>query len=47
MIKLQKMAARIILDNGIDAPSADMFAELNWIKFPDRVTDQKPDVQVI
>ena len=41
MIKLQKRAARIILDKGIDTPSADMFAELNWMKFPDRVTYQK------
>ena len=41
MIKLQKRPARIILDKGIDTPSADMFAELNWMKFPDRVTYQK------
>ena len=41
MIKLQKRAARIILDKGIDTPSADMFAELNWMKFPDRITYQK------
>ena len=41
MIKLQKRAARIIFDKDIDTPSADMFAELNWMKFPDRVTYQK------
>ena len=41
MIKLQKRAARIILDKGIDTPSAGMFAELNWMKFPDRITYQK------
>ena len=27
-----------MLDKGIDTPSADMFAELNWMKFPDRIT---------
>ena len=31
MIKLQKRAARIILVKGIDTPSADMFAELNFL----------------
>ena len=41
MIKLQTRTARIILDKGIDTPSADMFAELNWMKCPDRVTYQK------
>ena len=41
MIKLQERAARIILDKGIDTPSSDMFAELNWMEIPDRVTYQK------
>ena len=41
MIKLQKRAARIILDKDIDASSEDMFAELHWMKFPDRVDYQK------
>lgn len=41
MVKLQKRAARIILDKGIDTPSADMFTELKWMKFPDRVNYQK------
>ena len=41
MIKFQKRAARIILDKSIETPSADMFAELNWMTFPDRVKFQK------
>ena len=41
MIKLQKRAARIILHKGIDTPSADIFVELTWMKFPDRATYQK------
>ena len=41
MIKLQKRAARIILDKDIDASSEDMFAEFHWMKFPDRVDYQK------
>ena len=46
MIKLQKRTARIIVDKEIDTPSADMFAELNWMKFPDRVTYQKSRLDV-
>ena len=41
MVKFQKRAARIILDKSIETPSADMFAELNWMTFPDRVKFQK------
>ena len=41
MIKLQKRAARSILDKNIGASSEDMFAELHWMKFPDRVDYQK------
>ena len=41
MIKLQKGAARIILDNGIDTPSVEMFNQLSWMTFPERVTFQK------
>ena len=37
MIKLQKRAARIILDKGIDTPSVEMFNQLSW----NRVTFQK------
>ena len=39
--KTTKRAARIILDKSIDTPSADMFSELSWVTFPDRVTYQK------
>ena len=35
MVKFQKRAARIILDKSIETPSADMFAELNWMTFPE------------
>ena len=40
-IQFQKSAARIILDKNIDTPSSELFAELNWLKFPDRVGYQK------
>ena len=41
MVKFQKRAARVILDRSIDTPSADMFTELSWMTFPDRVKFQK------
>ena len=41
MIQFQKRAAGIILDKNIDTPSSELFAELNWLKFPDRVDHQK------
>ena len=41
MVKFQKRAARIILDRSIDTRSEDMFAELNWMTFPNRVKFQK------
>ena len=41
LVKFQKRAARIILDRSIDTPSADLFAELNWMTFPERVKYQK------
>ena len=41
MIQFQKRAARIILDKNIDTSSSELFAELNWLKFPDRVDYQK------
>ena len=41
MVKFQKRAARIILDRSIDTPSADMFTELSWMTFSDRVKFQK------
>ena len=41
VIKFQKRAARSILDKPIDTPSSEMFAELNWMTFPERVNYQK------
>ena len=41
MKKLQKRAARIILDKGIDTPSVEMFNQLSWMTFPERETFQK------
>ena len=41
MVKIQKRAARIILDRSIDTRSEDMFTELNWMTFPNRVKFQK------
>ena len=41
MLQFQKRAARIILDKHIDTPSSELFAELNWLKCPDRVDYQK------
>ena len=41
MKKLQKRAARIILDKGIDTPSVEMFNQQGWMTFPKRVTCQK------
>lgn len=39
--KFQKRAARSILDKPIDTPSAELFAQLNWMTFPERVDYQK------
>ena len=41
IVKFQKRAARCILDKDFDTPSAEMFAELKWMKFPERVQYQK------
>ena len=41
LVKFQKRAARCILDKDFDSPSAEMFAELKWMKFPERVQYQK------
>ena len=41
MVKFQKQAARIILHRSIDTRSEDMFTELNWMTFPNRVKFQK------
>jgi hypothetical protein len=41
IIKFQKRAARIILDKSFDAPSSDLFKELNWMRFDDRMIYKK------
>ena len=41
VIKFQKRAARCILDKDTDTPSEEMFLELKWMKFPERVIYQK------
>ena len=41
VIKFQKRAARCILDSDFDSPSAELFAELKWMEFPERVKYQK------
>ena len=41
VIKFQKRAARCILDKDFDSPSAEMFTELKWMTFPERVQYQK------
>ena len=40
-MKLQKRAARVILDCDFTAPSSLMSAELKWMIFPERVIYQK------
>ena len=41
IIKFQKRAARSILDKPIETPSEELFAELKWMTFPERVMYQK------
>ena len=41
IIKFQKRAARIILDKDINTPSAEMFQQLKWMRFDERVTYKK------
>ena len=41
VVKFQKRAARSILDKPIETPSVELFPELKWIMFPDRVIYQK------
>ena len=41
LIKIQKRAARIILDRPVDSPSADLFKQLKWMTFPERVDYKK------
>ena len=40
-IKFQNRAARIILDKDINTPSAEMFQQLKWMRFDERVTYKK------
>ena len=41
MIKFQKRAVRLILDKDLETPSADLFVELKWLTFPERVKFRK------
>ena len=41
VIKFQKRAARSILDKPMETPSVELFTELKWMMFPDRVRYQK------
>ena len=40
LVKFQKRAARVILDCDFYTPSSELFKELNWQTFPERVTYQ-------
>ena len=40
-MKLQKRAAKVIIDCDFTTPSSLMFAELKWKTFPERVIYQK------
>ena len=41
LVKFQKRAARVILDCDFYTPSSELFKELNWQSFPERVTYQR------
>ena len=41
LVKLQKRAARAILDVDITVPSETMFTQLKWMTFPERVVYHK------
>ena len=41
VVKFQKRAERIILDKDMETPSSELFSELKWMMFPDRVIHQK------
>ena len=41
LVKIQKRAARVILDCDFYTPSLELFKEFNWQTFPERVTYQK------
>ena len=41
VVKFQKKAASCILVKDFDSPSAEMFTELKWMNFPERIQYQK------
>jgi len=41
LVKLQKRAARAILDVDVTVPSETMFTHLKWMTFPERVVYHK------
>ena len=41
LVNFQKRAARVILDCDLYTPSPELFKELNWQTFPERVTHRK------
>ena len=41
LVKFQKRAARVIVDCDFYTPSSELFKELNWQTFPERVAYQK------
>jgi hypothetical protein len=41
LYKFQKRAAQIILDKDFDVPTDDLFSEINWMKFSERVNYKK------
>ena len=41
VVKFQKRAARSILDKPLETPSIELFTELKWMMFPERVVYQK------
>ena len=41
VIKFQKRAARVILDKDIDTPSNELFKQLGWMRFDERVNFHK------
>ena len=40
-LNFKKRAARIMLDKDIETPSSELFSELKWMRFSDRVIYQK------
>ena len=41
IVKFQTLAAKSVLDKPIDTSSNEMFSELKWMTFPERVNYQK------